>query len=103
MNTRTIHRVSGHVILGLTLIAMLLVAVATVLTKLGRFDPAPNGDEGTAAHLFQLAIALLAPAGLTYVVTADWQQPRRAAMRLVVPALALLVAFTTLYYMEHSG
>ena len=101
MPDQRIHRISGRVVLGLSLFAMLLVVGATVLVKVGRFDPSPDGDEGTPAHLFQLAIMLLLPAGLAFLVTADWQQPLKVAKRLVVPAIALTVAFTTLYYMEH--
>lgn len=101
MSDQKINRISGHVVLGLSLFAMLLVVGATVLAMLGRFNPSPDGDEGTAAHLFQLAIVLLLPAGLTFLATSDWRQPWAAAKRLAVPAVALVVAFSTLYYMEH--
>ncbi len=101
MSEERINRISGNVILGLSLFAMLLVIGATILTTLSQFDPAPGGDEGTPAHLFQLAIVLLMPAGLTFLATADWEQPRRIAKRLAVPAVAIVVAFSTLYYMEH--
>jgi hypothetical protein len=101
LSNQTIHRISGHVVLGLSLFAMLLVVGATVLASLGKFNPAPNGDEGTAAHLFQLAIVLLVPVGMTFLVTADWRRPLKVAKRLVLPAIALVVAFSTLYYLEH--
>ncbi len=101
MEERRVHRISGHVVLGLSLFAMCLVVGATALAMLGRFSPSPDGDEGTAAHLFQLAIVLLLPAGLTFLATADWRQPWTVVKRLVVPAAALVVAFSTLYYMEH--
>jgi hypothetical protein len=101
MGTQTINRVSSYAVLALSLFAMLLVVGAAALTLLGRFDPAPGGDERTAARLFQLAIVLLLPAGLAYLVTADWRRPVKVAKRLVLPAVALVVAFATLYYMEH--
>ncbi len=101
MSEHNISRISGHIVLGLSLFAMLLVVGATILTMLGRFNPSATGDEGTAAHLFQLTIVLLVPAGLTFLVTADWRQPTRAARRLVIPAVALVIAFSMLYYMEH--
>jgi hypothetical protein len=101
MSIQTVHRACGHVILGLSMFAMLLVVGCTVLVLLGKLDPAPGGDEGTPAHLFQLAIALLFPAGAAFLGTADWQRPLAVARRLVVPAAALVVAFSTLYYMEH--
>jgi hypothetical protein len=101
MKEEGVNRLSGHVVLGLSLFAMILVVGATALAMLGRFSPSPDGDEGTAAHLFQLAIVLLLPTGLTFLATADWRQPWNVAKRLVVPAAALVVAFSTLYYMEH--
>ena len=101
MNEQRVNRISGHVVLGLSLFAMFLVVGAAVLAMLGRFSPSPDGDEGTAAHLFQLAIGLLLPTGLTFLATANWRQPWDVARRLAVPAVALVVAFSTLYYMEH--
>jgi hypothetical protein len=101
MTNQTINRISGFIVLGLSLFSMVLVGGATILTMLGKFNPSPNGDEGTAAHLFQLAIVLLLPTGLAFLVTADWRQPLKVAKRLVLPAVALVVAFSTLYYMEH--
>jgi hypothetical protein len=101
MSEPRINRTTGHALLGLSLFAMCLVCGATVLTLLGRFDPAPGGDEGTAAHLFQLAIVLLVPTGLTFLATADWDQPAKVARRLITPSIALAVAFSTLHYMEH--
>jgi len=98
---REVHRVSGHLMLGLALFAMLLVVAATLLTALGRFSPSSDGDEGTAAHLFQLSIVLLVPTGFTFLATANWHHPARAVKRLALPAAALVVAFSTLYYMEH--
>ena len=101
MSEQRINRISGHVVLGLALFAMFLAVGATLMAMLGWFSPSPDGDEGTAAHLFQLAIVLLMPTGLTFLATANWRQPWSVAKRLVVPAAALVVAFSTLYYMEH--
>lgn len=98
MDQQRINRVSGLVVLGLSLFAMFLVGGAAILA---RIEPSPNSDEGTAAHLFQLAIVLLLPAGLTFLATADWRQPWGVAKRIALPAVALVVAFSTLYYMEH--
>ena len=101
MSQQTIHRVSRHIINGLSVFALCLVGGATILTRFGRFNPAPGGDEGTAAHLFQWAIVLLLPAGVAFLVTADWRQPLAVARRLVLPTIALIVAFLLLYYLEH--
>jgi hypothetical protein len=101
MSQQRVNQISGYIVLGLSMFAMFLVGGATTLAMLGRFKPSPDGDEGAAAHLFQLAVVLLLPAGLTFLATANWGQPGRVARRLVVPAVALAVAFSTLYYMEH--
>jgi hypothetical protein len=97
----TVNRISGRAVVALSLFAMALVVGATILTVLGKLNPAPGGDEGTPAHLFQLAIFLLLPTGLTFLATADWREPSQVAKRLALPAVALAVAFSTLYYMEH--
>jgi hypothetical protein len=101
MKSGTVHRVSGHVMLGLSLFAMLLVVGAAFLTRMGEFDPSPGGDEGTPAHLFHFALVLLLPTVLAFLTTADWTRPRNVAKSLVLPALALVVAISTLFYMEH--
>lgn len=101
MNNQTINRISSYIILGLSLFEMVLVGGATILVLLGRFSTSPDGDEGTAAHLFQLALVLLLPAGLIFLVTADWHRPLQVVKRLISPSIALVVAFSTLYYMEH--
>ena len=39
MSEQRVNRISGHVVLGLSLFVMFLVVGATVLTMLGKFDP----------------------------------------------------------------
>ncbi len=101
MNWKMINRVSEIIVLCLSLFAMLLVIGATILTMLGIVNPSPNGDEGAAARLFQFAILLLFPTGIVFITTADWRHPLEVAKRLVIPFIALLVAFSTLFYMEN--
>lgn len=101
VSKQSINRISRNIILALSLFAMFLVVGATILTLLGRFDPAPGGDEGLAAHLFQYAVALILPAGVVFLGTADWDHPARVAKNLLLPAAALIVAISTLYCMEH--
>jgi hypothetical protein len=95
-----INRISSWAVHLLSLFAMALVVGGATLMKIGRLKP--SHDEGTAAHLFQLAIALLVPAGLVFLLSADWRRPVRVALRLVAPAIALAIAFGTLYVMEHG-
>ncbi len=93
MDRGRINSVSGKALIVLSLIALL-----TVLT--GYLQP-PQTDEGTGAHIFQLAIAALVPAMLIFFFTADWKQPSRSARTLILPATLLIAAFSALYYLEH--
>jgi len=88
-----VNRASSQVLIALTLIALLAVFIGYI------WPPPP--DEGAAAHIFQLSLALLVPAMLLFLGTADWKQPLRSALRLVFPAFTLIVAFAALYYLEH--
>jgi fucose 4-O-acetylase-like acetyltransferase len=74
-----------------------LLALGTVIS--GYFQ-APQTDEGTAAHIFQLSIVLLVPMILLFLVTVDWKKPLRNARVMVLPAAALGIAFEALYYLE---
>ena len=93
MPAQPINRVSGKVLIFLSLTALLAVVS-------GYFQP-PQPDEGTAAHIFQLSIVMLVPAVLVFLATADWKQPLRSARPLAFPAAALVLAFAALYYLEH--
>jgi len=93
MDSERIHRASAKVALALSLIALL-----TVLTG---FFQAPEPDEGTGAHIFQLAVAALLPTILLFLATTDWKQPWRSVRPLALPLAALVLAFGSLYYLEH--
>ncbi len=93
-----IHRVSR-----VAMIALSWIALGTVLWgySIPRGTPAPR-DEGTGAHLFQLAIVLLVPAGLVFLGSANWSEPRRLVRPLAIAGVAVVIAFGALYYLEHS-
>ncbi|HZD31267.1 MAG TPA: hypothetical protein VE779_06375 [Candidatus Angelobacter sp.] len=93
MQVQTLNRVSGKVVLALSVIALLTVLM-------GYAQP-PQADEGALAHIFQLSVVALAAMVLLFFGTADWNQGWRSARPLVVPALALAAAFSALYYLEH--
>ncbi len=93
MREQQVNRLSGKVVLVLSLIALF-----TVLT--GYLQP-PQPDEGTGAHIFQLSIAALAPMILLFLVTADWKRPLQSLRSMAFPAVALVLAFSALYYLEH--
>ena len=93
MLAEQINRVSGKVIIVLSLIALLAV--------LSGYFQAPQPDEGSAAHIFQLSIVLLVPMILLFLATADGKRPFRSGRPLAFPVSALMVAFVALYYLEH--
>ena len=95
MRERQINRISGKVIIFLSLTALLAV--------LSGYTQPPQPDEGSAAHIFQLSIVALVPMSLLFLATADWKQPSRSARPLAFPVAALVVAFAALYYLEHYG
>ncbi len=87
-----------HAISGRAILALALVALVCVLS--GYFQP-PQLDEGSAAHIFQLAVAALMPLTVVFLATADWRHPGRSLRRLVLPAVILGIALAALYYLEH--
>jgi energy-coupling factor transporter transmembrane protein EcfT len=93
MRRQQINRISGKVIVVLSLIAL--------VTVLSGYTQPPQPDESAGAHIFQLAIVALAAMLLLFLTTADWRQPWRSARPLAFPAAALVLAFGALYYLEH--
>ncbi len=93
MFAQELNQVSGKIIL--------VLAVTALLTVLSGYLQAPQPDEGTAAHIFQLSIAALVPAIVLFLATADWKQGWRSARPLTIPAFSVALAFAALYYLEH--
>jgi len=90
---RQINRVSGKVLIILSLTALLAV--------LSGYTHPLQPDEGSAAHIFQLSIVALLPMILLFLVTADWRHPLRSVRPLAFPTAVLVLAFGALYYLEH--
>lgn len=101
MQTDSLNRASSIGILVLSLIAFGVVIVGLIVpaVRLG-YIPPPAPDENAYAHIFQLAIVLLLPAGCVFLATADWDKPLQLVRRLVVPGVAVTLAFSILYYFE---
>lgn len=101
MSAERVNRVAGIVLVGLSLAALLLVMIGYTRAPLppppGRSEP----DEGALAHIFQLTVVLLLPAGMLFLATADWSRPLRSARPLAISGAALALAFAALYYLEH--
>ena len=93
MDGQQINRVSGKVILVLSLVALLTVLIG--------YTQPPQPDEGALAHIFQLSIVAVVLMVFLFFATADRTQPFKSARRLALPAAALVLAFAALYYLEH--
>jgi hypothetical protein len=93
MNRERIHNVS------FTLVSVFSFA-ALVAAVTGLAQP-PQPDEGTGAHIFQIAMAIVAASLLGFLATADWSQPSRVLRRLALPGMALVIALAAVFYLEH--
>jgi len=101
MGAQQINRVStvALTVLSLTALAPLVfVALPAMLT--GHVPPS-EGDEGPAAHIFQLSIVALLPMGFVFLATSDWRHPLRCTRQLAFPVAAVALAFGLLFYFEH--
>jgi len=96
MAAHQINRLSAKIIIVLSVLALL-----TVLSGYTHPPQPPEPDEGTAAHIFQLSIVAVALSIVLFLVTADWKHPFRSVRPLAFPAVALALAFSALYYLEH--
>jgi hypothetical protein len=72
-------------------------ALGTVLLHLARYGPAPQPDEGAAAHLFQLLIGAQAPIVLAFAFRWLPREPRPAVVVLLIQFAAVIVAFAPVF------
>jgi hypothetical protein len=86
----------------ISLIGLFVLSLTALLDVLllGYTQP-PQADEGTGAHIFQLSIVALVPMAALFFATDDWTRPSRSVRRLAFPAIAVVLAFAALYYLEH--
>ena len=78
-------------------VAMSVAALATVLVHLALYGPAPEPDEGTAAHLWQLLMAAQAPVVAVFAVRWLPRKPRWALPVLALQIGAALAALLPVY------
>jgi len=97
MRTQHINRLSATLLIVLSMTALFLV-----LAALAQPPRALPSDEGTEAHIFQLSIAAHLPMTLIFLATANWARPWRSVLPLTCAALATVLAFAALYYLEHT-
>ncbi len=93
MRVQQVNQISGKILFVLSLTALLAV--------LSGYAHPPQGDEGAAAHIFQLSILAVVPMLLLFLITADWKRPWSSARALAFPGVTLAAAFAALYYLEH--
>ena len=103
MSRLQMHRVSGWVMIALSLTALFAVlsAFRIAFNPLAIHTQPPQPDEGSQAHVFQLSILGLAPTVLLFLATADGKLPGRTARVLALAAVAVVLAFGLLHYFEH--
>ncbi|HTM32129.1 MAG TPA: hypothetical protein VL263_12535 [Vicinamibacterales bacterium] len=68
----------------LTPLLMSLLALSVVLVYLARYGPAPQPDEGTAAHLWQILMVLQLPIAGFFALRWIPQAPRAASLVLAL-------------------
>jgi hypothetical protein len=73
-------------------VAMSLSALATVLLHLVRFGPAPQSDEGAAAHLWQLLMVAQLPIITFFAIKWLPRAPKEALPVLALQIGAVLLA-----------
>jgi hypothetical protein len=101
MSIDSIHRTSsvGFTVLCVTAFGILFQAVVRGL--MAGHVPPPEPDEGTAAHVFQLAVVGAVGVGLILVATTDWRHPWRGIRPILLPAVALVLAVASVFYFEN--
>lgn len=81
-------------------VAMSLGALAVVLIYLALHGPAPQSDEGAAAHIWQLLMAGQVPIVLFFAIRWVPEKPREAVPILLLQAVAALAAMAPVFLLH---
>ena len=81
-------------------VAMSLAALAIVLGFLALHGPAPQADEGAAAHMWQLLMAAQVPIVLFFAFKWVPQSPRQAVPILALQVGAALTAMAPVFLLH---
>jgi hypothetical protein len=81
-------------------LAMSLGALATVLTYLAMHGPAPQPDEGAAAHIWQLLMAGQVPIIALFAITWIRKTPKQSALILALQFIAAVAAMAPVYMLH---
>jgi len=79
-------------------VTMSLAALATVLIHIARFGVAPEADEGTAAHLWQILMAGQLPIIVFFAIKWLPKNPKPGLAVLALQAGAGLAALAPVFY-----
>ena len=80
-------------------VAMSTAALATVLYHIAMFGTAPQTDEGTAAHIWQLVMAGQAPIVAFYAIKWLPRAPGAALQVVALQVAAALAALAPVYWL----
>lgn len=81
-------------------LAMSLAALSIVLWHIAAAGIAPQADEGTAAHLWQLLIVAQAPVLLVFLIKWLPKAPKQAVCVLALQAAAVLAAIAPVFILK---
>ena len=81
-------------------LAMSFGAFATVLIYVAVFGPAPQSDEGTAAHIWQILMAGQVPIIGFFALKWLPQSPKQALLVLVLQAGAAVMALAPVFLLR---
>jgi hypothetical protein len=80
-------------------LAMSLIALAMVLVHAAIFGIVHEGDEGTAAHIFQLLMVAQIPVVAFFAIKWMPRAPRQTLQILALQAAAALAAITSVVFL----
>jgi hypothetical protein len=81
-------------------VAMSAGALATILIFLAVHGPAPQADEGAAAHIWQLLMGAQVPIVIFYAITWVPRVPRQAIPILALQIGAAVAAMTPVFLLH---
>jgi hypothetical protein len=81
-------------------VVMSIGALATVLAFLTLHGPAPQPDEGAAAHIWQILMAAQVPIVAFFAIKWARQSPRQATPILALQLAAALAALAPVYILH---
>jgi FtsH-binding integral membrane protein len=81
-------------------VVLSLVALALVLGHVALFGVVHEADEGTAAHLWQLLMAVQVPIIAFFAIKYVPQKPKQALLVLALQIVAMLTACAPVFFLK---